>query len=102
MSISPNVPSPRESYHYESMGKLDAILDTGLWIDLRLTDFDDLAGPSGLQGFQARGEMLQDIRQAVRLHTKNQDSDFPARNVLLIFYIPINGEEYVPMAFCQV
>src|SRR5260370_33671758 len=98
MSISPNVPSPYE-YQHESTGKLHAICDTGLWIDLRLTDFDDLAGPSGLQGFQARGEVLQNIGQAVRPDAKKEDCDFPGRADLSIFKVPTNGEEYAQSTF---
>jgi len=51
------------------------------WTDLELPRSDNLARPNALECLDTGGKVKHDVRQAIRLHAKNQNSNLPARYV---------------------
>ena len=67
-------------------------------IGLQRPDLDHLAGLDRKKRLSAGWHEWQQIFHAIRFHAKNQDRDTPPRHVLLVFDIPIAGEQHIPLA----
>jgi hypothetical protein len=64
-------------------------------------DFKYLAGLQGLQCDESIGNMRSGVIQILRSWADDQDSDIPARHVLLIPNVPVYCNEDVKVPFSQ-
>src|ERR1700675_1198851 len=74
-----------------------------VWQTVRLQrpDLDYLAGLDRKKLLLAGWHEWQQILHAIRFHAMDLDRDTPPSHVLLVFDIPIAGEQYIPQAFSK-
>jgi hypothetical protein len=63
MSISPNVPGPQDSYHYENTG-------TPRWIEVLFGVLFVALAALGFFGYTSQSRLAQELSKAERIRTK--------------------------------
>jgi hypothetical protein len=68
-------------------------------IGLKRPYLDHLAGLDREESLSTEWHERQQILHAVRFRAEDQDGDIPASHFLLVFDIPVAGEQHIPLTF---